>query len=97
MNIYHCLDLLEVAYDEYSNYVISPRFVNENTFRKRNFPPGELLCIVGGNINWYNYCEKQYGDSSKFKNRNTVGVSNSTTGYLPKENASANLKRYMYP
>ena len=25
----------------------------------------KLLCIVGGNINWYSYSGKLYGDSSK--------------------------------
>ena len=23
------------------------------------------LCTVGGNVNWYSHCGKQYGDSSK--------------------------------
>ena len=27
---------------------------------------------VGGNVNWYSYCGKQYGSSSKIKNRNTT-------------------------
>lgn len=35
--------------------------------------------------------------SQKIKNRNTTRSSNSTTGYLPKENKNANLKRYMHP
>ena len=25
----------------------------------------KLLCIVGGNVNWYSYSGKLYGDSSK--------------------------------
>ena len=33
----------------------------------------------------------------KIKNRNAVPFSNSTTGYLPKENENANLKSYMQP
>jgi len=31
--------------------------------------------------------------AQKFKNRNTIWSSNSTTGYLPKENESTNSKR----
>ena len=26
---------------------------------------GESLCPVGGNVNWYSHCQKQYGESSK--------------------------------
>ena len=33
----------------------------------------------------------------KFKNRNTIWSSNSTTEYLPKENKSTHLKIYMHP
>ena len=33
----------------------------------------------------------------KIKNRNAVQFSNSTTGYLPKENENTNLKSYMHP
>ena len=40
---------------------------------------------------------KQYGGSSKSKNRNTIWPNNSTTGYLPKENKNTNSKRYMHP
>lgn len=43
----------------------------------------ELLYIVGGNVNWYNYCGKQHGESSKIKNRNTIWSSTFITGYLP--------------
>ena len=25
------------------------------------------MCTVGGNVNWYSHCEKQYGGSSKLK------------------------------
>ena len=32
----------------------------------------ELPFTVSGNVNWYNNCGKQYGDSSKTKNRTTV-------------------------
>ena len=33
----------------------------------------------------------------KFKNRNIIGSSNSTTGYLPKENENINSKWYIQP
>ena len=32
----------------------------------------------------------------KIKNRTSIGVSNFTFGYLPKENNNTNLKRYMH-
>ena len=32
----------------------------------------------------------------KFKNRTTIQSSNSTPGYLSKENGNTNSKRYMY-
>ena len=25
----------------------------------------EHSCTIGGNVNWYSYCEEQYGDSLK--------------------------------
>jgi len=44
----------------------------------------ESSCIIGEIVNWCNHCGKQYGCSSKIKNRNTIGSSNST-GYLLRE------------
>ena len=32
----------------------------------------EALHTVGGNVNWYRYYGKQYGGSSKIKNRTTI-------------------------
>ena len=32
----------------------------------------ELLCTVGGIVNWYSSYGKQYGGSSKVKNRTTI-------------------------
>ena len=29
----------------------------------------EALCTVGGTVNWWSHCGKQYGGSSKNKNR----------------------------
>ena len=28
---------------------------------------GNPFCTVGGNVDWYSHCEKQYGDTSKYK------------------------------
>ena len=50
---------------------------------------------VGGNVNWYSYCGKQYGESSKMKNRAAIWPSNPTPGHIPAENHD--LKRYMHP
>jgi len=30
------------------------------------------LCTDGRNVNWYSHFEKQYGGSSKIKNRTTI-------------------------
>ena len=54
----------------------------------------EPSCTVGENANWYTQCGKQYGDSSKIKNRNTIWSNNSITGYLAKENENTNSKIY---
>ena len=32
----------------------------------------EPSCTGGGNANWYSHCGKQYGVSSKMKNRTTI-------------------------
>ena len=35
--------------------------------------------------------------SQKTKNRTTIGISNSISGYISEENENTNLKRYMHP
>jgi len=42
----------------------------------------ELWNTVDGSVNWCSHYGKQYGDSSKIKNRTTMSSSNSTSGYL---------------
>ena len=37
---------------------------------------------VGRNVHWYSKYGKQYGGSSKKKNRTTISLSNSTLGYF---------------
>ena len=32
----------------------------------------EVLYTIGGNVNWYSHYGKQFGDSSKNKNRTTI-------------------------
>ena len=54
-------------------------------------------CAVCGNLNWCGHCGKQYGDSSKIKNRTSIRSSNCTSGYLFKVNKITNSKRYPYP
>ena len=49
----------------------------------------ESSYTVGGNINWYNYYEEQYGSSLKTKNTCTIWPSNPTAGHIPGENHSA--------
>ena len=41
----------------------------------------KLSYDVSGNVNWYSYYGKQYGGSSKTKNRVTVLSFNSTPGH----------------
>ena len=49
---------------------------------------------TGGNVNWCSHYGKQYGGSSKTKNRITVWTSNPTPGHISRQNY--NLKRYMH-
>ena len=51
------------------------------------------LCDIGGNVNWLSQYGKQYGTSSKIKNRMTTWFSNSTSRYLAKENENNNSKK----
>ena len=57
----------------------------------------EHLCIVGENANWCSHCGKQLEVPQKVKRRTTSGSNNHTTGYLPKEYKSIQLKEYMHP
>ena len=41
--------------------------------------------------------ENSMEGSQKTKNRTTIWSSNSTPGYISKENENTNLKRYMHP
>ena len=34
----------------------------------------ESSCTVGRNVNWCSHCGKQYGDSSKKKNKATIEI-----------------------
>ena len=52
-------------------------------------------CI--GDENWHSHYQHLQEDSSEFTNRTTIQSSNSTPGYLFKENKNINLKRYWHP
>ena len=57
----------------------------------------EASCAIGGNVDWCSHYEKQYGVSLRFESRITIWSSNSTSGYLSKENKNIDSKRYMNP
>lgn len=50
--------------------------VSENTEKR------EPSCITLRNINWYSYCGKYCGGSSKMKNRTTIQCCNYSAEYL---------------
>ena len=60
---------------------------------------------VGGNVNWYRCNGKQHGDFSKTKNRTSTSSSNSSPGYISRENKYINYlmktlidsKGYIHP
>ena len=52
---------------------------------------------LGGDVNWCSCNGKQYGCSSKTKNRTTIWSINSIPGNISKENKDTNSKRYMNP
>ena len=56
----------------------------------------ELLCWLGGDINWFSHYGKQYGVSSKKwkKNRTTIWFSSSPSEYLIRKKWTTNLERY---
>lgn len=54
--------------------------------------------IVGGNVNWSSrIMENSTEVTQNIKNRITVRISNSTSGYLHEENENTNSKIYLYP
>ena len=58
---------------------------------------GELLCVIGENVNWgYSHYRKQYGVSPKIKNRITIWSTYSTFWHFSEEKQSINSKRYMH-
>ena len=57
----------------------------------------ETLCTLGGNASWCSHCGNSMEGPQKFKNTITIQSSNSTTGYLPKENRNTVSKRYVHP
>ena len=57
----------------------------------------ERSCSVSGNLIGATTVENSKEVFRKVKNRNTIESSNSTAGYLPKENENTNLKRHTDP
>ena len=57
----------------------------------------EHLWTVSGDICFAATKQNNMKVSQNFKNTYTIWSSNSTSGYLSKENKSTNLKRYMHP
>lgn len=55
----------------------------------KNVKKRELLYSVGGNVNWYSYCRKQYGGSSKLKIELSYDLAISPLGIYSKEMKSA--------
>ena len=55
-----------------------------------------LSCILGGNVKWCNHYGEQCGGLSIIKSRSIIQSSNSTSGYLPKENKIHLLKKILY-
>ena len=54
----------------------------------------EILYTVN-NANCFSHCGKQYGDSSKIKNRTTVSSRNSTSGYIFTVNENGTSEIYI--
>ena len=54
---------------------------------------GTFIHIVGGSINWHRHCGKT---AWKLLKRITIWFSNSTSGYLSKEDTKTNSKRYRH-
>ena len=45
----------------------------------------EHSCTVGGNVNWYSLCGRQYGDSFKTRNKTTIWPAIPLLGIYPEE------------
>ena len=56
----------------------------------------EPLCTAGGKVKWHSHCGKQYGESSKIRNKITIWSSNLTSGYIPQRTENRILKRDMH-
>ena len=56
----------------------------------------ESLYIVGGNINWYNLQEKNYGGSSKDKNGQPYDLAIQLLDIYPKEMKLGTWERYIH-
>ena len=67
---------------------IKMTIIRKNTNSKfgKDVEKREPFHTVGGKINWYSHYGKQYGGSSKTKNKTTIWSSNSTPRYISKEN-----------
>ena len=53
------------------------------------------LCTVGGNAKWYSCYGKQYGSTSKIKNRTNMWSNTTTSGHLSKRIEIRILKKYL--
>ena len=71
--------------------------VNQQTSAGQDVEKGELLCTFGRNANWCSHYGKQYGSSSKVRNKTTLWPSHSTSAYISKEIQNTNSERYMHP
>ena len=58
----------------------------ETTSSSKDVGKKGLSCTVSGNVNWCSHCGNSMEVPQKIKNRNAIRSSNSTTGYLLKEN-----------
>ena len=54
----------------------------------------EFFYPIGKNVNWCSHCREL---SSKSWKQSHLWSSNSTPGYISRENENTNLKRYMHP
>ena len=57
----------------------------------------KLLCTVDRNVKWYSCCIKQYGSSSKIKNRINHMTTNNTPRYVLKRTESRISKIFVHP
>ena len=83
-------------------YHLSPvRMANTNSSGNNRFGEDvvkeDLFCIVGGRTSWCSHSGKQYGGSSKTKNRTPLWPSNGTTRYLSTGYRCAVSKGHMHP